>query len=792
MRIACQSIVSLDFDLAQRESVGARLWEAHGLINKKYRKNLDKLKAADPRKVAVEQRKLTKHYADFLKTSTHFYKGFILRLCSLAGELPRLARIAGAMRIEVSSMGNSPRPSPQRQHLLELAVHATLLRLGDLARYRSLLRTKEPGWDVSLGFLNLANDLCPEDPNAHHQMAVVALARDNHLDALYHFFLALSAIQAPPALAKKNLAIECKKIYNAWKKHQVSKTMTKSEKFIWWFVVLQSNFHRGDEFSAQYELESQVLTDMVPLLKDEAFDDTLQKCVVISIAAESTATTQLTGKNTTAWLHDCANENLEQGDQKKPGTVQSFYFSMAFNISMMSVLLQNFVAELPGNNHDEGHDPNGFSAKICRIIPALRQYSIWLAHSSDTMLEFATTSEVRERRTCIMWQLYAEALTGIAQSYSISKLTRVAYLLEEDARTAGFAVFRNSELASFYYAKDGTLKPHFNDNGVTKQGPYLETESRLYDVIITAVNLVASGKIPLKLGDLDGHFEYDDEFGVRRASPITDLILCPSPFSPDQGNQYAEELGRSRTVECKTPMGYGANSLPANHAVGPVPSSVVDSNQAMDTDMQRMVDNLLGPHLTSADETSYGMDSQAAQEIFAPIGSNGYDNRFQSTSTMLPSLPGLYANAFTPQVNELNSRQMSPLALSTKEKRLSAAHALDEMNGFGSDRGSPWGPTRFTPNPSSYSVNQSLQESLSRQYASSSFSNSSGIFPDATQQRMNGTRAFNAGPFAVNGNDSTIYPGASDFERNVMLQSSIWNGSQPHQRSMQTPPGGQG
>lgn len=263
------------------------------------------MKNNDPKQVAVEQRKVTKHYADFLKTSTHFYKGLIQCLSSYFGELPRLARIAGAMRVEVPAFQNPNPLSPEKHHLLEAAVHATLLRLGDLARYRSLLRTKEPGWEISLGFLNLANDLCPEDPNAHHQMAVVALARDNHLDALYHFFLALNAIQAPPALAKKNLAIECKKIQSAWKKHQVAKGMNQSEKFIWWFVVLQSAFHRGDEFSAHLELENQVLTDLVPLLKEELFDDILQKCVVISIAAESTAVSQIKGRITSVSLgHD--------------------------------------------------------------------------------------------------------------------------------------------------------------------------------------------------------------------------------------------------------------------------------------------------------------------------------------------------------------------------------------------------------------------------------------------------------------------------------------------------------
>jgi len=201
-----------------------------------------------------------------------------------------------------------------------------------------------------------------------------------------------------------------------------------------------------------------------------------------------------------------------------------------------------------------------------------------------------------------------------------------------------------------------------------------------------------------------------------------------------------------------------------------------------------MVDDLIGYRSTSIDETSYGMHSATANEVFAPMMSDSFDNRLQSTPQMLPSIPGLYTSAFTPRANELQpssprrpstARQLSPLSLSTNDDRLLPAGTFDNVAGFGGNSSSVRRSSRLVSNPISQSVAQTLQENLGMQFTSSSrFPESSNLSIDMTQQRLN--------RLGITNN--------MEYENNVRLQSSIWDGSQQAAwpEYSHTPPGGQG
>ncbi len=176
---------------------------------------------------------------------------------------------------------------------------------------------------------------------------------------------------------------------------------------------------------------------------------------------------------------------------------------------------------------------------------------------------------------------------------------------------------------------------------------------------------------------------------------------------------------------------------------------------------------------------------------------------------MLPSLPGLYNSAFKPQPNELQphspnrpmtARQRSPFSLATPEQRLQAAVALDEATGFGSTNRSSRESRASRPlsNPISPPVNQILQESFAQQFMpmpSSAFSDSSSIYVNNTphlQSRAAGGPLRAVLPL-TNGHSSTVYSGASDFDKTTMLQSSLYEGSQHAWGGyVATPPGGQG
>lgn len=248
----------------------------------------------------VQKRKWEQHYVDFLKKSQHFYKGYIQRLASHFGGLKDLRRIAHCLTLETLRADNPVAVSEHVEKLVEASCQSTMLHLGDLSRYRNELRVNKPkyNWDAAMGFYGLARDLDPDDGYTHNQMAVVALADQNHLDALYHLYRAI-AIKKPHSLARGNLEIEFKKITSIWDKKEkplVPHAKTDSEAaLILWFVRLHAKFYEGVEFATHDELENEVLSRLALLLKEQTFDVTLGRIVIINIAAEYVAGERVKG-----------------------------------------------------------------------------------------------------------------------------------------------------------------------------------------------------------------------------------------------------------------------------------------------------------------------------------------------------------------------------------------------------------------------------------------------------------------------------------------------------------------
>ena len=293
--------IFLDFEFATKEGVENHLWDAHVLINSRYRKLVTHYRNVEQKK-SVERRKLEKRYVDFIKTSQFFYKGYIQRLASHFAGMKGLRRIAHRLSLQTLTTDQRVQVSSDVEHLIEMSCHATLLRLGDLSRYRNQLRTKDRSWEPALGYYGLAGDLYPDSGSSHNQMAVIALAELNHLDALYHLYRAI-AVKEPHPLARGNLEIEFKKITTLWEKNSVSQTRNDSEAtLILWFVRLHAKLYKGVQFSTHDELENEVLSRLVCLMKEQSFETTLEKFVLTNIAAEYLAAEKVQGKP--IQLHD--------------------------------------------------------------------------------------------------------------------------------------------------------------------------------------------------------------------------------------------------------------------------------------------------------------------------------------------------------------------------------------------------------------------------------------------------------------------------------------------------------
>lgn len=452
--------------------------------------------------------------------------------------------------------------------------------------------------------------------------------------------------------------------------------------------------------------------------------------------------------------------------------------------------------ELPDNS--DGASPakprERLTAVARRILPALRQYSTWLVSRSSDIAKIALDPSHCGLNLHIqeMWSTYAEVMTKVATVFPVSELTPVNYLLEEDETSVGFKPLRDPNVraeTNLYINEEATLKPRITDLGVQRNLPRIEMLSRIRDILLCTLVLVTEHKAPIELENNCAFVYFENNH----------LISITSPVQQSSPLQSTSNYANHDLVSPYKDLGleYASND-------STIPS---DLHYGMDTDMNRMVDNLVEPSSgrhTESNETSYGMHSTTANEIFAPLGSivNGSQSPQQSTPKMLPSLPGIWNGPFTPQPHELlqtspdrpSTGRLAAFQFSTSEQQLAAANSLEEITGYSAS----W---VRNPRPATMSTSQSLihslQEPSSQQYmpmtmGSSAFSASSSIYantPRGENRYGGGMNGYGVGT----GNNTTTYAGASDFERVVMQQSSIWDGSQPARNSyMQTPPGGQG
>lgn len=186
-----------------------------------------------------------------------------------------------------------------RKRILQ-SCHATLIRLGDLSRYRETeLVTKERNWGPAIGYYDLATLIYPASGASHNQLAVIALADGNHLRATYHLYRALAA-QEPHPSAKGNLEIEFRKVMSAWAKRELIRPEDAGipgRALAPWFVYLHAQCYKGVDFPEHDELESEVLNQLAVDLKERSLEGTLQKFVLINISAEEFSRLRSNGKS---------------------------------------------------------------------------------------------------------------------------------------------------------------------------------------------------------------------------------------------------------------------------------------------------------------------------------------------------------------------------------------------------------------------------------------------------------------------------------------------------------------
>jgi protein SMG7 len=294
LRLTCMATIFLDFEYAVSQAAEDVLWNLHLSINAEYRRVLGTLKQNSH---AVERRKVENKYNNFLRIAQQFYKGYIQRL-SQRYDIKELRRIAHGMDVAHKKPADAIDNVPaDLQVKLLMSCHSTLIRLGDLARYRIQARHKKSGYDTALTYYGLANNLVPHSGYGFHQMAIVNSDEGNHLDVVYHFYRAL-AVKEPHPMAQQNLEAKFKGLQSS-KGPQSSNTSSSRGKkgqpsdedhLITWFVRLHALFYRGDIFSSQHnEMETEAVHRIEWSVTESGQLQNLLKMSLVNMAAYTVA-----------------------------------------------------------------------------------------------------------------------------------------------------------------------------------------------------------------------------------------------------------------------------------------------------------------------------------------------------------------------------------------------------------------------------------------------------------------------------------------------------------------------
>jgi protein SMG7 len=311
LRLAWVQTMFLDFEYAVAEGTEYTLWSFHTLINAEYRRCLSRLKNSPN---SVERRKVEKMYHHFLRISQKFYKAYIQRL-SARYDIPELKRVAQGIEVEPMTTENVISISPVSEQLSTKVLAScggTLIRMGDLARYRIQARQKRTGYESALTYYSLAQDLMPTSGFAYHQMGMVNIDEDNRLDVVYHLFRAWSAETAHPN-AKTNLESFFRSLRSSNASSSRHSPSTPQDVLVMWFAKLHAFFYKGEAFSQHEELEGEVMHRLGMVAKEPSASDVLLKMVLINISAHDIAYRKSTGKRCC-----CSDGEAESNKPRKP------------------------------------------------------------------------------------------------------------------------------------------------------------------------------------------------------------------------------------------------------------------------------------------------------------------------------------------------------------------------------------------------------------------------------------------------------------------------------------------
>lgn len=195
------------------------------------------------------------------------------------------------------SVDEAVAPDAAQKQLVLKICHYSLLRLGDLSRYRETeLQFLNRNWGPARGYYSLAIAVLRASGAPYHQLAAIAQTDKDAFESVYYFYRALMQ-QKPHPNARANIERQFKKTRDLWsepEKHNVEDghfTHFQSR-----FVAFHAKCYFGLESNEHTDLETEIIHEITVTLLQGSEADLLNKICLMNIAAETTALERLAAK----------------------------------------------------------------------------------------------------------------------------------------------------------------------------------------------------------------------------------------------------------------------------------------------------------------------------------------------------------------------------------------------------------------------------------------------------------------------------------------------------------------
>ncbi|KAK5663955.1 hypothetical protein OQA88_167 [Cercophora sp. LCS_1] len=681
--LLARHIIMADIKAATEKKVEDVLWGTHAEVTKAYRSTIKSLSGSSN---VVTKRKLERHYQTYLKISQQFYKAFLQRFCG-SFKMKELTRVARVIKFEdeIEAVPAAEVDDAEAQGLANVSFHNTLIYLGDLSRYRTILQGKNRSFTSALTYYTLANELMPQSGFGYHQSGVIYGETGNHFECVYHMYRAMACDQPHP-LARSNLEREFGRLRQS---NAGSGAKGSVEAMASWFVKLHAFYYHGDDSTQniQKELENEVTNRLAMTFKakpDAEVDRILLKMVLINITAYTVGRDRI---------------QVEWSDAKSRSCQLILQWNVR-TIHTISKLLRDELAELvkqkpaqvpltSGKSNGEGDAASKFTAAFHRTLPLFRVYMTWLCSYSSHLVEYREYLQPEFEKMC---GTLAQTLTLVFKLLKVygDPGSSPSWLFPEDEETIGMECLNGPELYTGCQLRCDALtnkpKPRADEVSNGDVSPDMADSIRSFDIVLCGLRLVEDSGFPVNFSAAEEKFSCVEGIkltGLTTNAPIanpqppvsantatTTTTAVPSAHQPPAVAQQVVPVPVALEMDSEdfsddqeffpqaVTAAHGKANPGADRALNK-PYTAPATEFPIEVQLNGLLNDYLLPPEPSVrkaasqqDDTSYSMGSATARDVFGGLNSGGPGSTSptpnSATSKTFPSLPWEYFYPNTP------------------------------------------------------------------------------------------------------------------------------------------------